>query len=74
MADTKNSSIHCTVSQCAHHCMSENYCTLESINVGTHETVGTSYQYTYHILRNNSHIYELKKLLFLDVFCFFLFL
>lgn len=46
MADTKNPSIHCTVSQCAHHCMSENYCTLESINVGTHETNPTMVECT----------------------------
>ncbi len=32
-----NSSIHCTVSQCAHHCGGENYCTLDRIDVGTHE-------------------------------------
>lgn len=32
-----NQSIKCTVSQCAHHCGDADYCTLNSINVGTHE-------------------------------------
>ena len=32
-----NKSIECTVSQCAHHCASANYCSLERILVGTHE-------------------------------------
>lgn len=33
----KNSSIKCSVEQCKHHAGEENYCTLDSINVGTHE-------------------------------------
>ena len=32
-----NKSIGCTVQQCVHHCGNENYCTLNSIQVGTHE-------------------------------------
>ena len=32
-----NKSIECTVQQCAHHCNSENYCSLDRILVGTHE-------------------------------------
>ncbi len=32
-----NKSIGCTVTQCEYHCDGENYCTLEKINVGTHE-------------------------------------
>ena len=32
-----NKSIECTVSQCAHHCCGENYCSLDRILVGTHE-------------------------------------
>ena len=32
-----NKSIACTVSQCMHHCDSENYCSLSQIQVGTHE-------------------------------------
>lgn len=39
MSETKaNKSIGCTVQQCAHHCGSENYCSLDSIKVGTHES------------------------------------
>ena len=33
----KNPSIQCSVQQCKHHACSENYCTLNSITVGTHE-------------------------------------
>ena len=33
-----NKSIGCTVQQCVHHCGNENYCSLDSIKVGTHET------------------------------------
>lgn len=33
-----NKCIHCTVTSCAHHCGFENYCSLDSIQVGTHET------------------------------------
>ena len=32
-----NKCIECTVSQCAHHCQNENYCSLDRIMVGTHE-------------------------------------
>ena len=33
-----NKSIGCTVQQCVHHCGNkENYCSLDSIKVGTHE-------------------------------------
>lgn len=32
-----NPSIKCTVQQCEHNCVSENYCSLDSITVGTHE-------------------------------------
>jgi hypothetical protein len=32
-----NICIECTVSQCAHHCATQNYCTLEAIKVVTHE-------------------------------------
>ena len=31
----KNESIKCTVEQCKHHACSENYCTLNSISIGT---------------------------------------
>ena len=32
-----NKSIECTVQQCQHHCGHENYCSLNKIQVGTHE-------------------------------------
>ena len=32
-----NKCIECTVKQCAYHCDSENYCSLDRILVGTHE-------------------------------------
>lgn len=35
-ACTPNPSIRCTVTSCAHHCRSAQYCGLETINVGTH--------------------------------------
>ena len=41
-----NKSIECTVSQCAHHCASENYCSLDKILVGTHEANPTVDQCT----------------------------
>ncbi len=33
-----NKAIGCTVQQCKYHCNTANYCSLESIMVGTHET------------------------------------
>lgn len=32
-----NQSIGCTVEQCAYHCESKDYCSLDKIMVGTHE-------------------------------------
>ena len=32
-----NSAIECSVKECKYHCDSSNYCTLNSIKVGTHE-------------------------------------
>lgn len=32
-----NKNIECSVTQCKYHCGSENYCSLSSIKVGTHE-------------------------------------
>ena len=32
-----NRSIHCTVTSCKNHCNGEDYCSLDTINVGTHE-------------------------------------
>ncbi len=32
-----NHSIYCTVNQCKNHCASENYCSLNTVSIGTHE-------------------------------------
>lgn len=36
--DQANHSIRCTVTSCSHHCDCANFCSLSSIQVGTHET------------------------------------
>ena len=36
--ESANKSIHCSVTACAHHCGKEDYCSLSSISVGTHES------------------------------------
>ena len=41
-----NKCIECTVQQCAYHCNTENYCSLDSILVGTHEANPTMDQCT----------------------------
>lgn len=41
-----NRSIQCTVAQCKHHCENENYCSLDTIMVGTHEADPTVKQCT----------------------------
>ena len=41
-----NKCIECTVSSCAHHCCDSNYCSLDSILVGTHENDPTMDQCT----------------------------
>lgn len=33
----ENKSIHCSVQECRHHCCNEDYCSLNAIQVGTHE-------------------------------------
>lgn len=38
MNNNANKCIECTVQQCAYHCENENYCSLDRILVGTHET------------------------------------
>lgn len=43
---TPNHSIRCSVEKCAHHCASEAYCGLDSIQVGTHEANPTVDQCT----------------------------
>ena len=46
MNNHANKSIECTVRQCANHCDSANYCSLERILVGTHEANPTVDQCT----------------------------
>jgi len=46
MTGNKNKSIECSVSQCRHHCGSEDYCSLSSIKVGTHEADPTMIECT----------------------------
>ncbi|QHI73319.1 DUF1540 domain-containing protein [Aminipila terrae] len=41
-----NESIRCTVDQCKNHAQSKNYCSLDSITVGTHENSPTQDQCT----------------------------
>lgn len=51
----KNESIKCTVTQCANHCDSADYCSLSSIQVGTHEANPTMVKCT------DCNSFELKK-------------
>ena len=46
MNNTPNQSIKCTVNNCTHHCQDKDYCSLESIQVGTHETNPTEIKCT----------------------------
>lgn len=41
-----NECIKCTVSECANHAHGQNYCSLNSITVGTHEACPTEDQCT----------------------------
>lgn len=41
-----NKCVECTVQECANHCSSENYCSLDKILVGTHEANPTVDQCT----------------------------
>ncbi len=41
-----NKCIQCTVNNCKHHCVNENYCSLDTIQVGTHECNPTMDQCT----------------------------
>jgi hypothetical protein len=45
-ACTPNQSIKCTVNNCAHHCQDTDYCGLNAIQVGTHETNPTMVECT----------------------------
>jgi len=38
MKKNANKCIECTVTQCAHHCEEQDYCSLDQICVGTHES------------------------------------
>lgn len=46
MYNSKNESIKCTINNCEHHCGGENYCSLDSICVGTHESNPTKIECT----------------------------
>ena len=46
MSCNVNKCIECTVQQCAFHCDTENYCSLDHILVGTHEVNPTVDQCT----------------------------
>lgn len=37
MKNTPNKSIHCTVEQCKYNNKEENFCTLDQVDIGTHE-------------------------------------
>ena len=37
-----NESIQCSIKNCVHHAQDENYCTLNKIKVGTHESNPTT--------------------------------
>ena len=43
---TPNTSIKCTVENCAHHCQGSQYCGLDAIQVGTHEANPTKVECT----------------------------
>ena len=46
MTENKNQSIACTVNNCIYHAQKENYCTLDKIQVGTHESNPTKVECT----------------------------
>jgi hypothetical protein len=39
-----NESIHCTVNSCKNHCSDGNYCSLNTVQIGTHEAHPTQCQ------------------------------
>ncbi|MCR5635871.1 MAG: DUF1540 domain-containing protein [Clostridiales bacterium] len=41
---TANECIRCTVDQCKYHCDQQNYCSLSSVKIGTHESNPTVVQ------------------------------
>lgn len=46
MGSKANRAIECSVQQCTNHCQQENYCSLDTIKVGTHEMNPTVSQCT----------------------------
>jgi len=46
MNENANKSIQCSVTSCEHHCENVDYCSLNTIKVGTHETNPTQKQCT----------------------------
>jgi hypothetical protein len=50
-----NPSIKCTVNECEYHCQDQQYCSLDSIKVGTHEQNPTQKSCT------DCESFELKK-------------
>ena len=42
----KNPSIQCSVNECSYHASSDNYCTLDKIQVGKHESHATKSECT----------------------------
>lgn len=42
----ENKSIACTVNNCSYHAQEKNYCTLDAIQVGTHESNPTQVECT----------------------------
>lgn len=46
MTEHANKCIECSVTQCKHHCGMEDYCSLDKIQVGTHESDPTMDQCT----------------------------
>ena len=46
MNNEKNPSIACTVNSCTHHATNDDYCTLDKIQVGTHEKHPTQVECT----------------------------
>ncbi|MEA4965764.1 MAG: DUF1540 domain-containing protein [Oscillospiraceae bacterium] len=46
MSEQANKCIACSVTQCSNHCGSDSYCSLQQIQVGTHEMDPTKSQCT----------------------------
>lgn len=44
MSQDPNTSIHCTVSNCTHHCQDGQYCSLPSVRIGTHDNCPSNCQ------------------------------